>query len=135
MHPAMTTVKALAMGVAAKEATTRTVAMKRSTVWCIAAAEAAIPVQATLTAVAEVPATSSSRTKNPARKTEAPAFPGHKSGESESKALQRIHLFSPLFLSCSLFSGSSSADDVKRNRKIEVNRLISLIVTEGTYMS
>ena len=123
----MTTVKALAMGVAAKEATTRTVATKRSMVWCIAAAEAAIPVQATLTAVAEVPVTSSSRTKSPARKTEALAFPSHKSSESD--------LFSPFFLSCSLFSGSSSADDVKRNRKIEVNRLISLIVTAGTYMS
>ncbi|XP_044435678.1 uncharacterized protein [Triticum aestivum] len=84
----MTTVKALAIGVAAKEATTRTVATKRSTIWCIAAAEAAIPVQATLTAVAEVPATSSSRTKSPVRKTEARVFPGHKSSEGESKDLE-----------------------------------------------
>ncbi|XP_044433015.1 uncharacterized protein [Triticum aestivum] len=87
VHPAVTTVKALAMGVAAKEGTTRTIATKRSTVWCIAAAEAAIPVQATLTAVAEVPMASSSRTKSPVRKMEAPAFPCHKSSESENKVL------------------------------------------------
>ena len=46
-----------------------------------------------------------------------PGVPFHKSSESESKVGQRIHLFSPFFLSYSLFSGSSSVDDVKRNKK------------------
>ncbi|EMS56275.1 hypothetical protein TRIUR3_08446 [Triticum urartu] len=80
VHPTVTTVKALAMGVAAKEATTRTVATKRSTVWCIAAAEAAIPVQAALTAVAKVPATSSSRTKSPLRGAREHAYKGFSVG-------------------------------------------------------
>nr|XP_040253175.1 uncharacterized protein LOC120969920 isoform X2 [Aegilops tauschii subsp. strangulata] len=87
VHPAVTTVKALAMDVAAKEATTRTVATKRSTVWCIAAAEAAIPVQATLTAVAEVLTASSSQTESPVRKTEAPAFPSTNRAKAKARYL------------------------------------------------
>ena len=81
----VTTVEALAMSMAAKEATTRTVATKRSMVWCTAATEAAVPVQVTLMATSKVPTTNNGQTRSPARKTETVMLPGHEPSEGKNK--------------------------------------------------
>lgn len=89
-------VEVLAMGMAAAEATTRSISTARNTVWCPTVTEATVPIRATLIAAAEVPATSDGQTEGPTRKAKNTVLPGHKPGKSKSKVRQRIHLFSPV---------------------------------------
>lgn len=122
LHPVVVSVVVLTMGVAAAEATTRTIATTRNAVWCSAVAETTVPVQARLMAVTEIPVTSSGQTKGPARKTETVMLHGHKPSKGKKHSPARMPSFLT-FLLLGLFSVLEQCVLItwEENMEIEVN--------------